>query len=160
MEASMRRLLFAAALVALCSPLAAQTVTTRTAIVSPDKVTWKDAPALPKGAQISVLVGDPSKAGEFYVYRVKLPANYKVPPHTHPGAETVTILSGNLGWGMGEKFDRGSGEVLKAGSFVALPAKHAHYVWSGDGETIIQVQTVAPAGIDYINPADDPRRSQ
>jgi hypothetical protein len=37
------------------------------------------------------------------------------------------------------------------------PAKHAHYVWTGNEEAIIQVQFIGLGGIDYINPADDPR---
>ena len=38
------------------------------------------------------------------------------------------------------------------------PAKHAHYAWTGDGEAILQVQYTGPGGIEYINPADDPRK--
>src|SRR5262249_3468968 len=37
------------------------------------------------------------------------------------------------------------------------PAKHAHYAWTGNEEGILQVQFVGPGGIDYVNPADDPR---
>jgi quercetin dioxygenase-like cupin family protein len=101
-------------------------------------------------------VGDPTKA-EVVVMRVKMPANYQVPPHTHPYAETITVISGSLGNGMGEKFEK-KGEMLKPGSFFALPAKHAHFVWTGNEEVIIQVQFFGPGVIDYINPADDPRK--
>src|SRR5262249_38988652 len=100
--------------------------------------------------------GRPTKA-EVVVLRVKLPANYQVPPHTHPYSETITVISGSLGNGMGEKFEK-KGEMLKPGSFFALPAKHAHFVWTGNEEVIIQVQFVGPGVIDYINPADDPRK--
>ena len=89
--------------------------------------------------------------------RVKLPANYQVPLHTHPYAETVTVISGSVGLGMGEKFEK-TGEMGKPGTFYAQPAKHAHYVWTGNEEAIIQVQFIGPGGIDYINPADDPRK--
>ena len=41
------------------------------------------SPALPSGAQQSVLVGDPSKEGA-YVARLKFPAGYKVPAHHAP----------------------------------------------------------------------------
>jgi len=33
--------------------------------------------------------------------RAKLPSGYKVPPHTHPTAENVTVLSGAFHIGMG-----------------------------------------------------------
>jgi len=150
----MKKLLISVALIALAGPALAQDAVT---VVKPDGLTWKDNPALPKGAQFAVLVGDPTKAGGMVVQRVKLPANYQVPPHTHPYAETVTVISGSLGSGMGEQFEK-KGEMLKPGSLFALPAKHAHFVWTGNEEAILQVQFVGPGGIDYINPADDPRK--
>jgi quercetin dioxygenase-like cupin family protein len=55
-------------------------------VVTPEALTWKDHPALPKGAQFAVLVGDRTKA-EVFVIRVKVPPNYQIPPHTHPSAQ-------------------------------------------------------------------------
>jgi hypothetical protein len=125
--------------------------------VTPDAIIWKDNPNLPKGAQIAVLQGDPTK-GEVIVQRVRFPANYKVPPHTHPYAENVTVISGRVGLGMGEKFDPSDSNMGTAGTFYSQPSKHAHYVWTGNEEAIVQVQFTGPGGIDYINPADDPRK--
>jgi hypothetical protein len=48
--------------------------------------------------------------------------------------------------------------MLKPGSLWVYPAKHAHYAWTGTEEAILQVQFTGPGGIDYINPADDPRK--
>jgi len=126
--------------------------------VTPDAITWKDNPAIPKGGQFAILQGDPTKPGDVVVQRVKFPANYKVPPHTHPYAENVTVISGRVGLGMGEKFDPKEGDMAAAGSFFSQPAKHAHYVWTGSEAAIVQVQFIGPGGIDYINPADDPRK--
>ena len=126
-----------------------------TKVVKADEVPWKDHPVFP-GAQLAILVGDPTKAG-VVVQRVKLPPNYRVAPHTHPYAEVVTVISGTIGAGMGETFEA-KGELLKPGSLFALPAKHAHYVWTTSEEAILQVQFTGPGGIDFINPADDPRK--
>jgi hypothetical protein len=41
---------------------------------------------------------------------------------------------------------------------LGYPAKHAHYAWTGNEEGVLQVQFTGPGGIDYINPADDPRK--
>src|SRR6059036_2438724 len=142
-ENLMKKLLTLAALIALAGSALAQDAVT---MVKPDALTWKDNPNIPKGGQVAVLVGDPTKAGEVVVQRVKLPANYQVPPHTHPYAETVTVLSGSVGFGMGEKFDATKGELVKAGSFYAQPAKHVHYVWTGNEEVIAQVQFIGPGG--------------
>ena len=110
-----------------------------------------------EGGQVSILTGDPTKAGDTVVQRVLFPANYEVPPHTHPYSETVTVISGELGFGMGEKLNK-TGPMLGVGAFLSNPAKHAHYVWTTGQPAIIQVQFIAPGGIDYINPADDPRK--
>jgi quercetin dioxygenase-like cupin family protein len=152
----MKRFLIFAAVIAVVGSASAQDAK-KVIRVTPNAITWKDNPALPKGGEVAVLQGDPTKA-DVIVQRVKLPANYKVPPHTHPYAENVTVISGRVGLGMGEKFDAKEGDMVTAGAFFSQPAKHAHYVWTGSEGAILQVQFTGPGGIDYINPADDPRK--
>lgn len=127
-------------------------------LIKPDGLTWRNNPALPKGGQSAILLGDPSKAGELVVLRVKYPPNYHIPPHTHPFTLVTTVISGSISFGMGEKFDTNKGEMLKAGSSLVIQAKQAHYEWTGNEEAITQVQFIGPSGQDYINPADDPRK--
>lgn len=131
---------------------------TRMVFVKPEALNWMAVPSMGKGAQAAELLGDSSKAGE-YVLRIKIPANFKIMAHTHPDAETVTVLSGSFGIGMGERFTPG-GDLLKAGALFTVPARHAHFAWTGPEETIIQVNGVGPSGTEYINPADDPRKVQ
>jgi len=123
---------------------------------TPDTVDWQAEALLPKGAQSAILVGDPNKAGVFIAW-LKFPANYPIPPHSHPYTEVITVLRGKLGNGMGDKFDRDQGEMLKTGSSFVLPAGHSHYVWTTDQETIVELIATGPWGITYKNPADDPR---
>jgi quercetin dioxygenase-like cupin family protein len=126
--------------------------------VSADQLKWGPAPpAVPKGAQIAILAGDPSKDG-LYVYRVKVPAGYKVPPHIHPNDENVTVISGTFNVGMGGTFDEKNGQALKAGGFMHMPKGMQHFAWYPE-ETIIQVHGMGPQTITYVNPADDPRKS-
>lgn len=127
--------------------------------LTPEDIVYKDDPAFPKGGQTVVILGDPSKPGLFII-RAKFPPNFVVPPHTHPAFESVTVLSGTMGSGMGEKADTSKGKILKAGSMLALPANHAHYVWSLDEETIVQVTGNGPFDLKYINPDDDPRNKK
>src|SRR5262245_46651746 len=90
-------------------------------VVSADQLKWGPAPpAFPKGAQIAVLTGDPSKDG-LYVFRLKVPAGYKVPPHMHPNDENVTVISGTFNIAMGDVFDDKKGQALKPGGFARLP---------------------------------------
>jgi quercetin dioxygenase-like cupin family protein len=56
-----------------------------------------------------VLEGDPAKEG-FFTMRVRLPDGYKIPPHTHPKVEHVTVISGTFNFGMGDKFDQSAAE--------------------------------------------------
>jgi hypothetical protein len=125
----------------------------------PDQIEWRDGPpSLPKGAQMAVLEGDPSKEGPF-VFRVKVPTGYKIMPHTHPKPERVTIISGTFFLGMGDKFDRDAANAIQklpAGTYGKWEAGMKHYVWV-QGETIVQFHGEGPWRIDYVNPADDPR---
>jgi quercetin dioxygenase-like cupin family protein len=123
------------------------------------KMKWNDEPILPKGAKIALLIGDPAKPGVFIV-RLKFPPHYPIPAHTHPYAEVITVLSGQLGNGMGEKFDKSNGEILNAGDSFVLPASHAHYVWTNDQETIVELIATGPWDISYIDPKDDPRKNK
>ena len=71
----------------------------------PNDAKWAPAPpTLPKGAQMAVLAGDPTKTGLFVV-RIKLPADAKVAAHHHPTVENITVISGSFHLGMGDKLD-------------------------------------------------------
>jgi len=123
-------------------------------VVTPDELVWREHRVL-KGAQIVILVGDPAKA-ETIVQRVKFPPNFKVPPHTHPYSEVVTVLSGAYWNAMGGDMEKGV--MLKPGSVFVLPANHTHHTWPTDEEVILQIYFTGPGGITFINPADDPRK--
>jgi quercetin dioxygenase-like cupin family protein len=122
--------------------------------VMADEVVWKDD-TLFKGVQIANLLGDPAKA-ETVVMRVKFPPNVKIPLHTHPVQEVITVLSGTFWDAMGDDTEKGM--MLKPGSLLMLPANHTHRVWTTDEETIIQLSYTGPFDITFINPADDPRK--
>jgi Domain of unknown function (DUF4437) len=128
-------------------------------MVTPDQVKWGPGPpSLPPGAQLAVLEGDPSKAGSSFAIRAKMPDGYKVPPHWHPTDERIVVLQGTLGMGTGEKFDPASGHELPAGSYSVMPTAVRHFVWA-KGETVIQVSGMGPFEVNYVNPADDPRKT-
>jgi quercetin dioxygenase-like cupin family protein len=123
----------------------------------PSEVKWGPAPpVVPSGAQAAVLTGDPFKDSAAYTLRLKMPDGYRIGPHWHPTDENVTVLSGTLGVGMGDKFDPAAGRLLKPGGFVCMPKEMHHYAWA-KGPTIIQVHGISPFAFTYVNPADDPR---
>jgi quercetin dioxygenase-like cupin family protein len=71
-----------------------------------ETIEWKAGPtAIPPGAKMAVLEGDPTKEGPFVV-RFQFPEGYHIPPHTHPKTERVTVISGTLFLAIGENLDR------------------------------------------------------
>lgn len=124
-------------------------------LVPANKVQWGQAPpVLPAGAQIAVLEGNPSEKGPITL-RLKFPANYDIPAHWHSMTERVTVLSGALHVGMGDKLDRHASQTLEPGGFVSLPAKMHHFAWSAT-PTVVQINLEGPFDIFYVNPADNP----
>jgi uncharacterized RmlC-like cupin family protein len=128
-------------------------------VVTPDKIQWGPAPPVfPAGAQLAVLAGDPGKPGAFVV-RLKLPDGYRVMPHWHPTAESVTVISGEFHVGMGDKFDESTMATLPAESVAVVPPHHNHYAMA-KGETVVQINSTGPFRLVYVNPADDPSKGK
>jgi hypothetical protein len=123
----------------------------------PAALKWMDGPpGLPSGAQFAVVSGDPTKEGEFTI-RMKMPANYAIPPHHHPSDEKVTVMSGGpLSYGTGDKFDRGRFGTLEKGYHVTMMANMNHYVWT-TAPAEVEVSATGPFQITYVDPKDDPR---
>jgi quercetin dioxygenase-like cupin family protein len=146
----MRRLAIAFGVVSLSAGAAMAQVNTA-------DLKWGPAPAVfPKGATMAVLSGDPGKPGTFVV-RLKMPPGYKVPAHHHPTDEYVTVISGDLSLGMGDKLDPAKGKQLAPGGFAVAPQGMNHYAWTKGG-TVVQVSAEGPFALVYVNPADDPSK--
>jgi quercetin dioxygenase-like cupin family protein len=125
-------------------------------MMTPPEIEWQPAPAsVPEGAEMAVLYGSPGEEGLFAL-RLRMPDGYHIPPHTHPRPEVVTVLSGTFRIGMGEAADRDQTQALEAGSFFAFAPGMAHFAYT-EGETVIQLNSIGPWGLDYVDPADDPR---
>ncbi len=122
-------------------------------------IEWKAGPSsLPTGAKMAALEGDPTKEGPF-VMRLQFPDGYHIPPHSHPKTERVTVISGTMFLATGENLDRSAAKTLPAGTYGFWPAGMKHAAWF-DGGTVIQLHGVGPWQINYLNPADDPRKAK
>ncbi|MEQ1912606.1 MAG: cupin domain-containing protein [Vicinamibacterales bacterium] len=138
------------------SPVVAQSTHT---VVPADQVQWGPAPPfLPAGAEITVLEGNPSEKGAVTL-RLRFPANYDIPAHWHSMTERVTVLSGALNVGMGDKLDRKASQTLRPGGFASLPANMRHFAWTAT-PTIVQISLEGPFDIFYVNAGDDPQKRQ
>jgi uncharacterized RmlC-like cupin family protein len=126
---------------------------------TPDTVPYGPAPAfLQPGAQLAVLEGDPTAPSGDFTIRLKMPAGYKIAPHWHPNRENVTVISGTLKVGMGDKFDESKMNAFPAGSFAYLDPDMHHYAMASGGEVIVQVHGLSPVQFNYVDPKDDPSK--
>lgn len=128
--------------------------TKETVTVNASDLKWGPAPPdLPKGAELAVMHGDPTKPGSFAM-RLKAPDGYKIPPHWHTRDEELTIISGTLVLHMGDTMTADP-HNLDQGAYHFLPGK-MHHAAETKGETIVQITGMGPFDIHYLNPADNP----
>ncbi len=128
----------------------------------PSEAQWGPAPAmLPVGAEIAVLAGNPMAATS-YTVRLKFPAHYQIPAHSHPTDENVVVISGALTFGMGDMLIKPAtgNKTLPAGGFALMPAHMNHFAYAGAEPTIIVLYGQGPVEFKYANPGDDPRHSK
>ena len=124
--------------------------------IASSEIKWSDAPSIGSGAKLAVLEGNLKEAVPFTM-RIKLPPNFKVPAHTHPVFERVTVISGVFNLGIGEQFDSAKAKAYPAGSVTMMPPGMPMFAFTGNEETVFQLHGTGPWGINYVNPADDPR---
>lgn len=147
--------LFLLALAFVVAPSVAETADH--GIFPPGDVKWQDGPpSLAKGAKFAVLEGDPSKEGLFTM-RLWLPNGFRIMPHWHPAVEHVTVVSGTFHVGMGDQFEADKAGALPTGTFAFLAPQMHHFAWA-EGDTVIQLHGVGPWQINYLDPANDPRK--
>ena len=139
--------------------LAAPTLHSQAApAAAPTSPHWGPAPAVfPMGAKIAVLSGDPGKAAPFTI-ELALPPGYKIPPHFHPTAETVTVKRGTLLVGMGDVFDASKTKAMQVGDSGSIPA-NAHHFATVKVATFITVSGMGPFAMTYVHAADDPSKA-
>jgi quercetin dioxygenase-like cupin family protein len=131
----------------------APTSTRGVVAITPAEMKWTAQGAYAQqGMEQLNLVGDPAKSGP-YTLRLKIPKGYRIAPHTHPDASEVTILSGILATGYGEKFDEARLKVLPTGSFYTEPANVPHYIEIKE-DAVLQVKGTGPSGRRFTGPAD------
>lgn len=116
---------------------------------------WGPIKSMAPGARMAIIEGDLSKEAPF-TFRLSLPADYRIDPHVHPAYERVTVLSGTLHFAHGETFDRDGTTALPAGGVAIMAPGDPMYGYTEE-ETVIQLHGEGPWGIEYVDPADDPR---
>lgn len=133
----------------------------RHVVQAPKEAQWGPAPpVLPPGAEIAIVSGDPTTSSA-YTVRLKFPANYAIPAHSHPTDENVVVTSGAVTFGMGDKLMKSAAanKTLGPGGAALMPANMNHYAFT-TGETTIVLYGIGPVEFKYVNPSDDPRNAK
>ena len=119
----------------------AQSETLELARLTPEELEWVDAST---GISRATIAGNHRTPG-MYAYRVRFREGSRIEPHFHPDDRIVTVISGTLQMGYGERFDEATMRVLLAGSVWTEPGGQPHFVWARDGEVVIQVIGAGPS---------------
>jgi quercetin dioxygenase-like cupin family protein len=125
-------------------------------MVVPEQLIWTDAPAVAPGAKIAVIEGPLNQAVPF-TFRLMIPANSKIAPHTHPTFERVTVLSGTFHFAHGATYDPAKTTALRPGGVAVMPPNTPMFGYTKE-DTVIQLHGTGPWGLNYVDPADDPRK--
>jgi quercetin dioxygenase-like cupin family protein len=107
---------------------------------------------------MAVVSGDPGKTGMFTI-QLSMPAGYRIPPHFHPTDEHVAVKQGTFLVGMGDKFDDAKTKPMAVGDTGFIPALGHHYA-QAKVATVVEVTSMGPFAMTYVNPADDPQKAK
>lgn len=124
--------------------------------ITPAELQWKPSTRV-QGLEQADIIGDSTKPGP-YVQRVRFPANFNNPPHSHPDERTYTIISGTWYVGWGTKFDAAKLKALPPGSFYTEPANVSHFVVSKGEPVIVQISGTGPTATRFVDPAQAPKK--
>lgn len=117
-------------------------------LITPQEIRWIPSSKLPR-VQVGVMDGDQKKVGSSYTLRLKLPDAYTIPLHWHPDTERLTVLTGVVLFGAGDKMDPVKTTALGPGSYIVIPAMVRHWV-TARGPTIFQVSGLGPFRVNFV----------
>jgi quercetin dioxygenase-like cupin family protein len=115
-------------------------------------------PLRPMTEDVEILYGDPEKAGQPFVMRIRELPGTRIPLHSHPVDEHITVVQGTWYFAVGESWDSAALQELKPGTYAFAPAGSTMYGYSPQG-AVVQVHGVGPFHIRWregVSTLDDP----
>jgi len=118
-------------------------------VVLAEDIKWQPCPPnLPEGCEMVVLEGNP-KSKDLFTVRFKTSGGFKMPPHTHPKDERVTILQGKAYVAFGKDAKKEAAKEFGPGDYYVNARNEIHSVWADD-DTIIQITGIGPWAANFI----------
>lgn len=134
--------------------LAARAFAGDVTVTAAKDVQWKPIPGMPEGIVGALMSGDPKTGPTLSL--VKIPKGTVVMPHTHPGDETGTLVSGKAWLGQGDKVDEAKASAVEPGAFFVIPAGAPHW-FKAETDCVLVRYSNGPSEMTYTDPKNDPR---
>lgn len=106
----------------------------------------------PMTGDVEILSGDPEKAGQPFVMRIRELPGTVIPLHSHPVDENITVVQGTWYFAVGPKWDRSALKALHAGDYAFAPKGSTMFGYCPDG-AIVQVHGIGPFVIHWLHGA-------
>jgi quercetin dioxygenase-like cupin family protein len=130
---------------------------------TPDDSKPRVVPLRRMTGDVEILYGDPDAVGKPFVMRIRELPGTRIPLHSHPVDEHITVVEGTWYFAVGERWDSAALQVLKPGTYAFAPAGSTMFGYSPDG-AVVQVHGVGPFHITWrhgsatLDDADGPAR--
>ncbi len=111
--------------------------------------------AFPLGIHAAIVEGDPDLA-EPFTMRLNFPPKYRIEPHWTTREQRLTVLSGSISLGLGDRFDPKKLELYGEGSYLVLPARTRYFMTSQRG-SVLELRSQGPWEVNYVQKTEDPR---
>lgn len=107
-------------------------------------------PLRPMSGDVEILNGDPERAGEPFVMRIRELPGTIVPLHSHPVDENITVVQGSWYFAVGDVWDRAALKELGPGDYAFAPKGNTMFGYCPDG-AVVQVHGVGPFLIHWLH---------
>ncbi len=95
-------------------------------------------------AEAATLTGSSSEAG-LYTIRVRIARGGSIPPHSHPDARILTVVSGEVWYGFGEAVDLAQAKLYAEGDVFTVPANAPHWSSATTSDVVYQESGMGPS---------------
>jgi|GEM_PF-1495809 quercetin dioxygenase-like cupin family protein len=116
--------------------------------VTPDSLAWR--PAAP-GVELAIAEGTPGAAGARFTMMLRFEDGSWIPPHWHNVEKVLTVISGELLLGEGNRLDAGATRRFGPGSVIVIPPERRHYE-GGAGATLVSLTAMGPFRTTMVTP--------
>lgn len=95
-----------------------------------------------------ILLGDPDQPGEPFVMRIRELPGTRIPVHSHPIDEHLTVVQGTFYFAVGEEWDPSALEEMKPGAYAFVPKGSMMFGYAPAG-AVVQVHGIGPFHIHW-----------